>query len=92
MAIQRILCCCASGVGSSLLMRMNVEQALKAMGKSEITVRHSSLENASAESADLFIVGGDLEKFTEKLPRVIVLSNIMSMPELTEKLTKAFHE
>lgn len=92
MAIKRIMCCCGSGLGSSLLIRMNVEKALKKIGKTGIEVLHSSLSDATANAADLFVVGGDLEEFTHSFPRVILLSNLLSMPELEEKLKKAFEE
>lgn len=92
MAIKKIMCCCGSGLGSSLMIRLNVEKVLKSLGKSGIEVLHSSLSDASANAADLFVVGGDLENFTHSFPKVILLSNIMSVPELTEKLTKALEE
>ena len=38
------------------------------------------------------VVGGDLENFTHSFPKVVLLENIMSMPELEEKLKKAFDE
>ena len=92
MAIKRIMCCCGSGLGSSLLIRMNVEKALKKMGKTGIEVMHSSLSDATPNAADLFVVGGDLESFTHSFPKVVLLSNLISMPELEEKLKKAFEE
>lgn len=88
MGIKKIMCCCGSGLGSSLMIRMNVEKVLKQMGVTGIEVLHSSLSDASANAADLFVVGGDLENFTSSFPRVILLSNIMSIPELEEKLKK----
>jgi PTS system ascorbate-specific IIB component len=90
--IKRIICCCGSGLGSSLLIRMNVEKALKKMGKTGIEVMHSSLSDATPNTADLFIVGGDLEGFTHAFPKVVLLSNLLSMPELEEKLKKVFEE
>lgn len=88
MGIKKIMCCCGSGLGSSLMIRMNVEKVLKQMGVTGIEVLHSSLSDATANAADLFVVGGDLENFTSSFPRVILLSNIMSIPELEEKLKK----
>lgn len=86
MEIKRIMCCCGSGLGSSMLVRMNVEKVLKKLDKSGIEVTHSSLSDASETAADLFVVGGDLETFVDHLPRKIVLSNIMDINELEEKL------
>ena len=39
---------------------------------------------------DLFVVGSDLSAFLADKPRVITLDNIMSKPELEEKLLAAF--
>ena len=89
MGIKKIMCCCGSGLGSSLMIRLNVEKALKKLGISGVEVMHSSLSDASANAA---VVGGDLENFTHSFPKVVLLENIMSMPELEEKLKKAFDE
>lgn len=86
MTIKSIMCCCGSGLGSSMLVRMNVERVLKNMGVSGIDVTHSSVSDATANAADLFVVGGDLETFVDHLPRKIILSNIMDMNELESKL------
>lgn len=92
MEIKKIMCCCGQGLGSSLIIRMNVEKTLKKLGKTGIDVLHSSLSDVTPNSADLFVVGGDLEAFTHTFPRIILLENIVSLPELEEKLTKVFEE
>lgn len=90
MAIKKIMCCCGQGLGSSLIIRMNVEKVLKKMGKTGIEVLHASISDVSPSSADLFVVGGDLGEFTHNFPRIILLSNIVSIPELEGKLEKEF--
>lgn len=85
MAINKIMCCCGSGLGSSMLVRMNVEEIVKKLGvKAEVS--HSSLSDCNESSADLFVVGGDLASFVEHLPNKIILSNIMDKKELEAKL------
>lgn len=83
---QSIMCCCGSGLGSSMLVRMNVEKVLKKLGMSGISISHSSLSDATEGAADLFVVGKDLEEFVHVLSNKIVLDNIMDMNELEEKL------
>lgn len=92
MKIKKIMCCCGQGLGSSLIIRMNVEKTLKKMGKTGIEVLHASLSDAGPSSADLFVVGGDLEEFTHSFPHIILLSNIVSLPELEEKMKKVFEQ
>ena len=84
--VHSIMCCCGSGLGSSMLVRMNVEKALKKLGASGISVSHSSLSDAAEGAADLFVVGKDLANFVKELPRVIILDTIMDKAELETKL------
>ena len=55
--IKSIMCCCGSGLGSSMLVRMNVEKTLQKIGVSGVSVTHSSLSDAAEGAADLFVVG-----------------------------------
>ena len=88
--ISSIMCCCGSGLGSSMMVQMNIEKALKKMGISGVTAGHTSLSEISPKSADLFVVGKDIYPQLKDCPRVICLQKIMSMKELTEKLEQAF--
>lgn len=90
MEIKKIMCCCGSGLGSSMLVHMNVEKVLKKLGKTGIEVSHSSLSDASETSADLFIVGKDLAAFVGHLPHKIVLENMIDINELEAKLKEWF--
>ena len=54
--IKSIMCCCGSGLGSSMLVRMNVEKTLQKIGVSGVSVTHSSLSDAAEGAADLFVV------------------------------------
>lgn len=87
MPVRKILCCCGSGLGSSMLVRMNVDKVLKQMGVQGISVENSSISDATEGNADLFIVGLDLKDFVAGLKHVIILENIMSLEELEQKLT-----
>ena len=86
MTVKSIRCCCGSGMGSSLLVRMNVEKIMKELGYSGIEVLHSSLSTAANGVADLFVIGKDLEASASELENKIVLDNILDMTELKEKL------
>lgn len=86
MEIKKIMCCCGQGLGSSMIIHMNVEKVLKKLGKTGVEVSHSSLTEVTPDSADLFVVGGDLEAFTNQFSKIILLENIVSLSELEEKL------
>ena len=88
--IRKIMCCCGSGLGSSLMVQMNIEKALKNLGIEGVEADHTSLSEINVRSADLFVVGKDIAPRIKDYPRVVDLNKIMSMKELTEKLEQAF--
>ena len=65
--IKSIMCCCGSGLGSSMLVRMNVEKTLQKIGVSGVSVTHSSLSDAAEGAADLFVVR--LRKFCKTITK-----------------------
>ncbi|MDO5375787.1 PTS sugar transporter subunit IIB [Staphylococcus rostri] len=84
---MKILVVCGHGLGSSFMVEMNVQEALKQLqAPADIEVAHSDIMTASPEMADLFICGRDLEENAQRLGDVIVLDNILDKAELQEKL------
>ena len=67
-------------------------EALKKHGIEGVSVDHVSVSEISMMPVDLYVVGSDLAPFLKDKPRVIELDNIMSMPELEEKLLAAFEK
>lgn len=86
MALRKIMCCCGVGLGSSFLIEMNVQKALKRFGLQDVEVVHTTLSDAYPGAADLFIIGADLADQVKSVGDMIVLKNIISLPELEEKL------
>jgi PTS system ascorbate-specific IIB component len=84
--IKKILCCCGQGLGSSMLVRLNTEKVLKNLGISGVEVEHSTIADAVAGAADLFIFGSDLKQFIPNLPLVITLDDIVNLKELETKI------
>ena len=92
MAVRKIMTACGSGIGSSLMVKINVQKVLTAMGRDDIEVFNSTTSDAQPGAADVFVVGKDLESFVSGLDNVITLDNIVSRPELEEKLKALFDE
>ncbi len=90
MGIKKVLCCCGMGVGSSMMVRINVDKTLKALGIEGVVVEHTSIIDAYPGAADLFVIGKDLESLTDRLDNKIILNNLMDMNEIKEKLSIAF--
>ncbi len=88
--IRSILCCCGSGLGSSMIVSMNTERALSSLGIQGVRVDHTTVSEVNVNSADLFVVGKDLAYVFKDYPSVIVLDELMNMNELTAKLKEKF--
>lgn len=90
---MKILVVCGHGLGSSFMVEMNVQEALKNLNApSDIEVEHSDIMTASPEMADVFICGKDLEENAERLGDVLVLDNILDKNELEQKLERKLKE
>lgn len=88
MAINKIMCACGSGLGSSLMVQMNIDDVLAELGRSDISVDHTTISDVQPGAADLFVIGRDLESFISGIPEEqrIVLINIVDKDELRAKL------
>ncbi|AIO18584.1 Ascorbate-specific phosphotransferase enzyme IIB component [Candidatus Izimaplasma bacterium HR1] len=85
--MEKVVCICGSGLGSSFLVEMNVKTVLKDLGLSEIEVEHTDLGSAWPGIADLIVCGNDLYDNLKKFGDTIGLANIMDKDELKEKLS-----
>lgn len=89
---MKILTVCGSGLGTSFMVEMNIQQLLKEMGVSGVEVDHSDLGSATAESADIFFLARDIAEGGASLGNVVVLDNIIDLDELRTKLTAVLQE
>ena len=91
MKCSRIIsCCCSNGLGSSMIVSMNVHNILNRMGLAGISVRHIPLSDTNASPDDLFVVGMDIAPQMRSFRHVIVLHDLISREELERKLREAF--
>ena len=88
-AIRSIICCCSNGLGSSMIMEMNLKRALAAIGRSDIAVRHIPLSEANSFTDELYVVGLDIAPQMKNFKRVVVIKDLVSADEFTGKLTRA---
>ncbi|MFL0497857.1 PTS sugar transporter subunit IIB [Priestia megaterium] len=89
---MKILTVCGSGLGTSFMVEMNIQQLLNEMGVSGVEVNHSDLGSATPESADVFFLAKDIAEGGESLGNVVVLDNIIDLDELRAKLTEVLQE
>lgn len=79
---MKILCVCGLGQGTSLILKMNVEEALNEKNIMA-DVEHIDLSSASSMSADYIITSNELAESLQDQPaKVIVVNNYFDMEEI----------
>ncbi|MDR2822181.1 MAG: PTS sugar transporter subunit IIB [Acholeplasmatales bacterium] len=93
----KVLCACASGSGSSLLMEMATKKALKSLGllDKDIYVQHCPLGEAKGQykNYNILLVGKNfVSTFADAISKganVIGIVNMMSDKEISEAIKKS---
>ncbi|MBB3323419.1 PTS ascorbate transporter subunit IIB [Atlantibacter hermannii] len=86
---MKILTVCGLGMGSSLILRMNVETVLKKHGV-EANVEHMDVSAAASANADLVITNAELVGNLQHLScPVVVVNNYIDTNEITQALVNA---
>lgn len=87
--MTKFLAVCSTGLGSSFMVHMNIETALKELGITDIEVDHADLGSVAPDSADAIFVGLDIAEAAQGLGDVVVLNSIIDMDELRTKVGEA---
>ncbi|MFD2706133.1 PTS sugar transporter subunit IIB [Salibacterium lacus] len=84
--MKKILVVCGNGLGSSMMVEMNVNSILKDMNV-EADVSHTDLTTAKTERADLFIGSEDiLGTIDDGSRNIALLNNLLDKEELRRVL------
>ncbi len=86
---MKIVATCGLGMGSSMMLKMSIEDALKEAGiKAEL--ESVDLGSAKSMNADIYVLSKDLERNASEFGgEVLVIDNISDSQEVKEKLLKA---
>ncbi len=89
----RIVAMCAYGVGSSVLIKMNADKALKALNvEGTVEVADITSGRGIIKDADVVLVGNELASTVEGTDKpVILITSFVNKQEVYDKL-KAFCE
>ncbi|MBB3908779.1 PTS system ascorbate-specific IIB component [Anoxybacillus rupiensis] len=83
---MKILCVCGLGQGTSLILRMNVETALREMGITA-DVDNTDVSSASSLNPDIIITSNELAQSLKGTPsKVIIVNNYFDMDEIRSAL------
>ncbi|WP_181575159.1 PTS sugar transporter subunit IIB [Actinomyces sp. Z5] len=85
---MNITCVCGMGIGTSMLLKMNVEQAAASLGlDAEVSTSDIGTAKGAAQSADLIITSAELaEELTGLSTPVAVVRNFTDISEIEAAL------
>ncbi|AHG19644.1 PTS ascorbate transporter subunit IIB [Chania multitudinisentens RB-25] len=86
---MKILTVCGLGMGSSLILKMNVESVLKQQGI-QASVEHMDVSSAASANADLVITNAELVDNLRHLScPVVIVNNYIDSKEIAQALEQA---
>ncbi|WP_341490802.1 PTS sugar transporter subunit IIB [Mesomycoplasma ovipneumoniae] len=84
---MHIKCVCGSGLGSSLLLEMNVKFVLDKLNVNYDSVEHTNISSFNSRGVDLVVIGADVAPSLDfDKEKMVILTNILSKEELESKL------
>ena len=88
---MKILAVCGMGLGSSLILRLQVEKAAKSLGiEADVEMADITTARAMAPKADIIITSKELAaRIGEVDAKIILISNYMDLEEMKSKLSEA---
>ncbi len=86
---MKIVAVCGMGIGTSVLLKMNAEKALRALGKdADVEAADIGTARGAARSAAIVLTSAELAPEIGDVPaEVVVIDNFMDVNEITQKLT-----
>jgi len=86
---MKIVAVCGMGIGTSVLLKMNAEKALRALGKNaDVEAADIGTARGAARSAEIVLTSAELAPELGEVPaQVVIIDNFMDVAEITEKLT-----
>ena len=83
---MHIVCVCGLGMGSSLILKMTVDKALKELGATGHDIEHWDAGTVDSRGADLIVTSADFESRFSGRDNVIFVNNVVNTGEVKEKL------
>lgn len=88
---MKIVCVCGLGMGSSLILKMTMEKAMRKLGK-DFVIEHWDAGTISSQQADLIAAAEDFREKLSGLQNVIFIKNIIDTEEVANKMRKYLEE
>lgn len=88
---MKIVAVCGMGIGTSVLLKMNAEKVLRALGvDADVEAADIGVARGMAMNAEIVLTSREfVDEIGDVDAQVIVIDNFFDMQEITEKLTTA---
>ena len=83
---MRLVAVCGSGLGSSFMMEMNINDVLRELGVTGVEVSHTDVGSATPDLADVWICATDIAESIQSLGEIVVLENIIDKELMRDKI------
>lgn len=87
---MHIVCVCGLGMGSSLILKMTVDKALRELGATGHEIEHWDAGTIDSKSPDLIVTSMDFQERFASRKNVVYVKNVVSNTEVKEKLKEYF--
>lgn len=88
---MHIVCVCGLGMGSSLILKMTVDKALKELNVTGHDIEHWDAGTVDSRNAELIVTSADFESRFAGRDNVVYVTNVVNKEEVKGKL-KAYLE
>ena len=79
---MKIICVCGLGMGSSLILKMNVEEVLKDVSI-DAEVEHSDASSARGERCDYIVTTSEISKSLDgAMGKIVICNNFIDKDEI----------
>lgn len=83
---MHIVCVCGLGMGSSLILKMTVDKAMKELGVTGHDIEHWDAGTVDSRNADLIVTSADFQDRFAGRENVVFVKNVVSATETKEAL------
>lgn len=87
---MHIVCVCGLGMGSSLILKMTVDKALRELGRDGHDIEHWDAGTVDSKGADLIVTSADFQDRFAGRSNVVFVNNVVNTAEVKEKLEAYF--
>jgi PTS system ascorbate-specific IIB component len=90
---MRIATLCGMGFGTSMLLKLTVDDIVKAEGLKGIEVVPWDLGSFKGQQADIVMGPIDMERHLKDYPaKIVLIKNLVDKTEIKDKVLSAIHE